>query len=470
MIFPLKNQTKTYPKDIVELIVPSEEEIKSPSPEITPQRTVAVPKTAAEAARGQKAMEEKGTNPQLISAGISLPETSSSDRVLKEEKFATRARALFFTRLAFLTIGLVMMSVPQWAQMLSIGGYGSFIVFFGMLGYSIANFLVLPNARIGKIVTFVTLCMDLIVAVYLIGVTGGMKSPLLATQLTYTVLFALLFPKPLAILPPLLTLPVVAKIDQILGIRAIGAADLMVIIWYSALNFIIVYVMVYLHEREDAAQMDILALARDLQGLAVTEERNRLSRDIHDGLGAALSSLIIQAEYIEGLAQTSELKSEIAELKSCAEDSIDELRRALRMMRADFELCPALEDYCTNFGNRSRMPVEFIREGVPRAMKNDVQLTIFRVLQEALNNARKHAEAKSVQVRISFGESALSMKVSDDGKGFDTGTMKRGHYGLMTMKERASKVGGSAEIESSPGKGTRVLIEIPYLAPESPAI
>jgi signal transduction histidine kinase len=403
----------------------------------------------------------RGDLPDPATTGASA-NAESSDRAWKEEKFVTRARALFFTRLAFLAIGLTVIAVPSWSFSLGIQGQGVFAVFFGMLGYSIVNFLVLQRPKGGRTLTFATLCFDLLVAVYLIESTGGLQSPLLATQLMFTVLFVLLFPKPLAILPPLLTLPVVAKLDQLLGLRVIDFGDLLILIWYSALNFIIVYVMVYLHEREEVAHSDIVALERDLQGLAVTEERNRLSREIHDGLGATLSSLIIQAEYIEGLASTPELKSEIQELKGCAEDSIDELRRALRMMRADFELVPAVEDYCRTFGNRSKLPVQFHRAGMARALRNEAQLTIFRVLQETLNNARKHAEASILRVELSFDERALRLVVADDGKGFDPKAPRRGHYGVTTMRERAAKVGGDVTIDSAPGQGTRITLEIPY--------
>ena len=112
---------------------------------------------------------------------------------------------------------------------------------------------------------------------------------------------------------------------------------------------------------------------------------------------------------------------------------------------------------------RSRLPVEFRREGVPRALRNDAQLTIFRVLQEALNNARKHAEAKQIRVELVFGESMLRLTIADDGKGFDASVPKRGHYGITTMRERASKIGGTAEIDTAPGKGTRIALELPYV-------
>lgn len=404
---------------------------------------------------------------RAAAAARGLSDRDDPDAAWANDKFITRARTLFYTRLAFLTIGLGLLAVPTWSEAFGIRGHMGFIVYFGMLGYSIANFLVVEHRKVGRPATFVTLCFDLLVLVYLIEASGGLKSPLLATQLMFTTLFVILFPKPLAILPPLLTLPIVAKLDQTMGTRHLGFLDLLILVWYSALNFILVYVMVYLNEREEAAHRDVVSLERDLQNLAVVEERNRLSREIHDGLGASLSSLIIQSEYLEGMAHEEELKREIGELKSCAEESIDELRRSLRMMRADFELVPAVEDYCRTFGDRSKMPVRFEKSGLPRPMTNDAQLTIFRVLQEALTNARKHAEAKELSVGLSFDEQLMTLSIADDGVGFDAGSTRRGHYGLINMRERASKIGGDVHIESAPGKGTRITLSIPVAGPEA---
>jgi len=383
------------------------------------------------------------------------------DAAWAHDKFVTRARTLFYTRLAFLLIGLGLLAVPTWSEAFGIRGPMAFVVYFGMLGYSIAAFLVVEHPVVGRWATFFTLCLDLLVLVYLIEFSGGLHSPLMATQVLFTTLFVILFPKPLAILPPLLTLPVVAKLDQLLGTRQLGVIDLLILIWYSALNFIVVYVMVYLNEREEAAHRDVVSLERELQSFAVVEERNRLSREIHDGLGASLSSLIIQAEYLESLAHEDELRREIVELKSCAEESIDELRRSLRMMRADFELVPAIEDYCRVFSERSKMPVEFQKSGLPRPLPSDAQLTIFRVMQEALSNARKHAQAKTVSVQLDFDEVRMALTIADDGVGFDTGRTPRGHYGLINMRERATKVGGDATIDSVPGRGTRITLTIP---------
>ncbi len=131
------------------------------------------------------------------------------------------------------------------------------------------------------------------------------------------------------------------------------------------------------------------------------------------------------------------------------------------MMRADFELVPTIEEYCRTFGERSKLKVAFDKEGAPPPLSNDAQLTIFRVLQEALSNARKHASPKELAVRFTAEPGLVSISISDDGVGFDAHAPRRGHYGLSTMRERASKIGAEVEIASSPGQGTRIVLRIP---------
>ncbi len=385
----------------------------------------------------------------------------------QHEKFVTRARALFYTRLAFLTLGLGVLAVPAWSQAFNIEGPLGFVIYLGMLSYSIANLLVVEHPLVGRIATFVTLCLDLIVMVYLAAASGGLHSPLLATELLFTTLFVILFPKPLAIVPPLLMLPLIAKIDQILGSRDVAVLELLILLWYSAMNFIVVYVIVYLNEREDSAHKEVVALHQDLRELAVVEERNRLAREIHDGLGASLSSLIIQSEYLEQLAQDDKLKGEIRELKSAAEESIDELRRSLKMMRRDFDLVQSLADYCKTHGDRFKLDVRFSKQGVERPLGSDAQLTLFRILQESLTNAAKHAEAHTVEVKLTFDVDGVLLRVDDDGRGFDPSQSPRGHYGLLNMRERAGKLDGRVEVESAPGRGCHISLLIPY-PPQAP--
>lgn len=387
-------------------------------------------------------------------------------RSWEQDRFVARARALFYARMMFLSLGLLIIGVPAWARYFGFHGPVALFGYFSMLLYSVANYLVIDHRRAGRWVTYITLCLDLTIMVIVIAkprVGGGLNSPFLATQLLFTTLFAILFPKPLAILPPLLALPLTTQLDQLLN-RSTSPVDLLTVLWYSGLNVIIVYVLVYLNEREAAAHREVVVLQAELKDLAVVEERNRLAREIHDGLGASLSSLIIQSEYLLQIAQDESLKSEIGELKASAEESIEELRRSLRMMREDFELASGLEEYVQTFRDRTQLKVNFEKQGHVEKLSPDAQLTLFRVLQECLSNAAKHAHANEVDVKLAFDATNVLLAVRDDGMGFDPRQTPHGHYGLLNMRERAMKIGGNVVIDSSPGAGARISLTLPVRA------
>jgi len=380
-----------------------------------------------------------------------------------QERFLARARALFYARMMFLTFGLLILAVPVWRTYFGVSGLLAFLGYFTMLLYSIANYLVLEHPRAGRPVTYITLCLDLSIMVVLIAkphAGAGLQSPLLATLLLFTTLFALLYPKPLAILPPLLALLITTRLDQLLD-RPPTAIEVLTLLWYLALDFIIIYVLVYLNEREVSAHREVVGLQSDLKELAVVEERNRLAREIHDGLGASLSSLIIQSEYLLGLAKDESLRKEIEELKASAEESIEELRRNLRMMREDFDLGQGLEDYTKTFKERTQLAIKFERSGYVMKLPPESQLALFRVLQECLSNAAKHAQPKQIEVKLHFGPEQVHLSVKDDGAGFDANSAKVGHYGLLNMRERAMKVGGEVIIDSKPGNGTHISFAVP---------
>src|SRR5437868_639223 len=205
-----------------------------------------------------------------------------------EDRFLTRARGLFYARIAFLVLGLGVIGVPGWSHSFGVGGRAAFAVYVAMVGYTAANYWLIGRPRLGRPVTFVTLCCDLCVLVWVVSMTGGLRSPLLAAQLLFTTLFVLLFPSPFAVVPPILTFPAVAKLDQLLGGRAVVQFDLFILLWYSAINCILVYLMVYLNERDRSRYRDLQRLHRTVREMAVVEERIGLAREIHDGLGGVL--------------------------------------------------------------------------------------------------------------------------------------------------------------------------------------
>jgi two-component system, NarL family, sensor histidine kinase DegS len=397
-----------------------------------------------------------------------------------EDRFQTRARALFYARLAFLVLGFGVISVRPWSQAFHIGGPLAFSIYLLMIAYSAANFVLLPMRRIGRPITFVTLCADLCVLVWLVSETGGLRSPLLAAQLLFTTLFVVLFPRPLAVLPPLLTFPAVAKLEQLVGGHPLAQVDVFILLWYSAINCILVYLMVYLNERDRLQHRELQKLSRALREMAVVEERSRLSREIHDGLGGVLSSVVIQSEYLLNMIDGSEIRSraagnnearaavlptirkELVDLHGAAEDSMDELRRALRMMQEDFDLVATLGDYCRLASTRHRLEVRFACVGEERAVGAESALALFRVLQEAITNVAKHCgKGTAVDVALRFASGKAHLRVEDRGKGFtEREGAREGHYGLANMRERANKVKGELRMNSQPGQGTCIELTV----------
>src|SRR5436853_7420072 len=199
-------------------------------------------------------------------------ERTERSRLFREDRFLTRARALFYARLAFLVLGLGVIGVPSWSAAFGVGGPKAFAVYLVMVAYSAANYVFLPRKTVGKALTFATLCADLCVLVWLVSMTGGLRSPLLAAQLLFTILFVVLFPTPLAVGPPLLTFPAVAQLDQFLGGHAVVQVDIFILLWYSAINCILVYVMVYLNERDRVKHRELQRLHAQVRELAILAE------------------------------------------------------------------------------------------------------------------------------------------------------------------------------------------------------
>jgi len=405
-------------------------------------------------------------------------ERTERTRAFHEDRFLTRARALFYARLAFLVLGLGVIGVPSWSAAFGIGGPKAFAIYLVMVAYSAANYLLLPHKKIGKVLTFATLCADLCVLVCLVSLTGGLRSPLLAAQLLFTILFVVLFPTPFAVVPPLLTFPVVAKLAQTLGDHGVAQIDLFVLLWYSAINCILVYMMVYLNERDRLKHRELQKLSAALREMAIVDERNRLAREIHDGLGGVLSSVVIQSEYLLNMIDGSEVRArlsgddearaailptirkELSDLHQAAEESMDELRRSLRMMQEDFDLVGTLSDYCKTASARHRLDVHFGQAGRERLVGPESALALFRVLQESVTNVARHCgKGTPVEVTLAFEPGEATLRIKDRGKGFELSeepdTLARnGHYGLANMQERARKVSGDLRMTSVPGQGT----------------
>src|SRR5688572_24335418 len=152
------------------------------------------------------------------------------------ERFSDRARGLFYARLAFLGIGLAVLAVPSWSQFLGTTSAMAFIIYFAVIAYSVANYLVIDHPKYGRPFTFVTLNLDLIALTSMILPSGGLKSPIMAAHVMFTIFFVLLFPRLIAILPPILMLPIVARLDLWLQAGAQASEGMFLVLWYATLS------------------------------------------------------------------------------------------------------------------------------------------------------------------------------------------------------------------------------------------
>lgn len=375
------------------------------------------------------------------------------------ERFSDRARALFYARLAFLGIGLGVLAVPSWSQFLGATSSISFVIYFAVIAYSVANYLLLDHPKLGRPLTFITLNLDLVALSSMIMTSGGLASPIMAAHVMFTIFFALLFPRWIAIAPPIVMLPIIFYLSDDMALASQGV---FLVVWYATLSLIAAYLLTYLNARDERRTRQLRDLAKSQEENIVTQERLRLAREIHDGLGGSLSTLIIQAEFIQRMAKDPGLKAEITELKDQAEEAIDELRRSLTMMRRDFDLHKSLEDYCMRFQERARVWCSVKVVGRQRRLPSEMQLCVFRILQECLTNIQKHAKAKRADVELEYDGDLTSLTVGDDGVGFEIRDKKQlqGHYGLSNIEARASKFRGTVEVRSAPGAGTKIYVTL----------
>jgi two-component system, NarL family, sensor histidine kinase UhpB len=191
-------------------------------------------------------------------------------------------------------------------------------------------------------------------------------------------------------------------------------------------------------------------------------ERQRIARELHDEVGQTLTGVMLQ---VEGLAASipQVREEQVAELRETARRGIEDVRRIASRLRPDaledLGLRSALSALVARFAERTRVRVEKRLAGIPSLREED-ELVIYRVAQEALTNVARHAEAERVEVSLERRGDEVVLTVRDDGRGFAPGDGSSS-YGIHGMRERAMLVGGQISIQGAPGRGTQVRLSIP---------
>lgn len=205
---------------------------------------------------------------------------------------------------------------------------------------------------------------------------------------------------------------------------------------------------------------------------AQEEERQRIARDIHDGSAQALTNAVIKTEVCEKLLDIdiSRAKNEIQDLKKILRNSIKDIRGTIYnlhpMALDDIGLIPTIKRYLCNFQSETNIEVDFIILSKVELLDSTKSITLFRIIQEALNNVRKHSKATAVKIKLEMTRSSIRLFIEDNGIGFNLQALRDHKYnpnkgfGLLNMKERVELLNGVFEITSNKNYGTKISINI----------
>ncbi|MFT5641405.1 MAG: two-component system sensor histidine kinase DegS [Cyclobacteriaceae bacterium] len=199
------------------------------------------------------------------------------------------------------------------------------------------------------------------------------------------------------------------------------------------------------------------------------EERKRLSRELHDGVGQMLSAMNLLLESL--MPSSKPMQMRLHDAKDLMKSIIKEVRRVSFNLTPssldDFGLIPAINKFCHEINSVTKSDVKFINEtSFINRLDSSVETNLYRIIQEAVNNALKYAKAQNIEVIFSHDINSLKISIRDDGNGFDQGRLESsGHFekaghGVFNMKERAAYIGGILKLDSKIGKGTNIVITL----------
>ncbi|HUA60208.1 MAG TPA: sensor histidine kinase [Verrucomicrobiae bacterium] len=198
---------------------------------------------------------------------------------------------------------------------------------------------------------------------------------------------------------------------------------------------------------------------------AQESERRKISRELHDEVGQTLGALLVDFGRLSAALSTApvEVRDQVDHMKSVAERSVQTVRNLALLLRPsmldDLGLVAALEWQGRETSRNSGTEVEVRAEGVPESLPDEFNVTIYRLVQEALNNAVRHSGARNARVNVTGSGGRIVVVVSDDGRGFDP-RRSRG-VGILGMEERVRRLGGRLTIDSQPGRGATIRAELP---------
>lgn len=225
----------------------------------------------------------------------------------------------------------------------------------------------------------------------------------------------------------------------------------------------------------------ILAIAYPKQMVQVRVEaqlveRNRIAYELHNSLAQQISYLHFSLDQLAGDTQfgaNSAMQAELEKLRQLADDAYEHVRRYLLSLRLEdaMDLPHAIADYAQQVARLSNLKIEIATHGLPQSLSPQMCQSVFNLAQEALNNVKKHANARQVRMAVNWSAEDLEISLADDGAGFDPSQSapRPGRFGLAMMREQVDSLHGELTIDSSPLNGTRLRFKIPLQGQPAPA-
>ncbi|BAF59624.1 MAG: sensor histidine kinase [Pelotomaculum sp.] len=204
---------------------------------------------------------------------------------------------------------------------------------------------------------------------------------------------------------------------------------------------------------------------------AQEEERKRVAREIHDGPAQSMANIVMRAEYCLKLLDMNpaKVREELLALQDLVRMGLADVRKIIfdlrPMLLDDLGLAPAIKRYLADYKEQYGLQVDFLFFGQQQRLDSSIEVALFRVIQEAVTNIRKHARAKNALVKMEILQKKVNIHIKDDGKGFDLDSVmadrERDGYGLVGMRERVQLLRGEINIITAPGQGTSISISVP---------
>jgi signal transduction histidine kinase len=193
-------------------------------------------------------------------------------------------------------------------------------------------------------------------------------------------------------------------------------------------------------------------------------ERARLARELHDETGQALTSILLGLKHLDDVVETDAAREATAAIRELVATTLQDVRRLAVELRPsaldDFGLVPAVERLASNLSEQSDLVVDLEAQLGNRRLPAEAETALYRIVQEALTNVVKHADARRVSITLVRKEASAVVVIEDDGRGFDPEAVRAGALGFTGMRERVELVGGRLTVETSPGAGTTLVAEV----------